>query len=205
MSAVSGSAPASPRHPAEFQHTVYAALVIGCSTPVDYQNSRNNRLLRLERTHLLGAHEENDLPPGYAIAQGATGCATGNTYLGQAGAVLGHCQVAGSAFTSSAQARILDQIRPYLGYRSINMYETRFNSNYHSLQVSGQHRFAAGSQVNLAYTWSKNLTDNQTDRSTGHKIHMILNPITAELRLTDVMFYQSIISMNSRFSVSRII
>jgi hypothetical protein len=47
------------------------------------------------------------------------------------------------------------------------MITPQFNANYHSMQVSGQHRFAGSSQVNLAYTWSKNLTDNQTDRSTA--------------------------------------
>jgi hypothetical protein len=77
------------------------------------------------------------------------------------------CQVEGQAFYSSAQTVILDQIRPYRGYRSINIIQPRFNSSYHSLQVSGQHRFSESSQVNLAYTWAKNLTDNQTDRSTA--------------------------------------
>jgi len=75
--------------------------------------------------------------------------------------------VAGGAFFSSAQSVILDQLRPYRGYRSINIVQPRFNSNYHSLQVFGQHRFSGSSQVNLAYTWSKNLSDNQTDRSTA--------------------------------------
>jgi hypothetical protein len=35
------------------------------------------------------------------------------------------------------------------------------------LQLSAQQRFTASSQLNAAYTWSKNLTDNQTDRSTA--------------------------------------
>jgi hypothetical protein len=55
-----------------------------------------------------------------------------------------------------------DQIRPFRGYRSINMLESRYNSNYHSMQVAANRRFSGSSQVNLAYTWSKNLTDNQT-------------------------------------------
>lgn len=62
---------------------------------------------------------------------------------------------------------ILDQIRPFRGYRAINMIQPRFNSNYHSLQVSAQHRFSGASQMNFAYTWSKNLTDNQTDRGSA--------------------------------------
>jgi hypothetical protein len=45
--------------------------------------------------------------------------------------------------------------------------ETRFNSNYHSLQVTAQRRLARSSQINLAYTWSKNLTDSQNEFSTA--------------------------------------
>jgi hypothetical protein len=33
------------------------------------------------------------------------------------------------------------------------------------LQISAQHRFARQSQVQMAYTWAKNLTDSQNDRS----------------------------------------
>jgi hypothetical protein len=66
----------------------------------------------------------------------------------------------GTAFT--ATPAILDQIRPFRGYRSINILETRYNSNYHGMQFYAQRRFAEASQVNVAYTWSKNLTDNQT-------------------------------------------
>lgn len=111
-------------------------------------------------TNLIGSFEENLIAPGAAIARGATGCATGTSTTPTA-----PCQLAGQAFFSSAQEAILDQIRPFRGYRSIATVEPRFNSNYHSLQISGQHRFSGSSQVNLAYTWAKNLTDNQNDRS----------------------------------------
>jgi hypothetical protein len=33
------------------------------------------------------------------------------------------------------------------------------------MQVSGQHRFTGASQINFAYTWARNMTDNQNDRS----------------------------------------
>ena len=113
-------------------------------------------------THLIGAFELNEIPAGYAISRGPTGCATGASTTPTV-----PCQVAGGAFFSSAQSNILDQLRPYRGYRSINIIQPRFNSDYHSMQVFGQHRFSGASQVNIAYTWSKNLSDNQTDRSTA--------------------------------------
>lgn len=112
--------------------------------------------------HLIGAIEINELPPGEAIRRGPTGCATGTSTTPSA-----PCQVAGQAFLSSAATNILDQIRPYRGYRSINIVTPQFNSNYHSLQAFITHRFTGASQVNVAYTWAKNLTDNQTDRSTA--------------------------------------
>ncbi len=113
-------------------------------------------------TNLIGAFELNDLRPGYAISLGPTACAVGSSTTPTA-----PCQVAGTAFTTSATAAILDQIRPYRGFRSLNIVQPRYNSSYHSLQVSGLRRFTGSSQVNVAYTWSKNLTNNQTDRSTA--------------------------------------
>jgi hypothetical protein len=110
-------------------------------------------------THLIGAYELNDLPEGKALnSLCAVGTSTTPTVP---------CQTPGFAFTSAANSAILDQIRPYRGYRSINMITPQFNSNYHSLQVSAIQRFTGASQIQLAYTWAKNLTDNQTDRSTA--------------------------------------
>jgi hypothetical protein len=40
-----------------------------------------------------------------------------------------------------------------------------FDSNYHSLQVSVNKNFGTQGLFSLAYTWSKNLTDNPSDRS----------------------------------------
>jgi len=108
-------------------------------------------------THLNGNTEYNDLPPGLAIN---TQCATGTAALQDPGVTTVACMTAGTALT--ATPTIFDQIRPFRGYRSINVLETRYNSNYHSLQAFMQHRFSGASQLNVAYTWSKNLTDNQT-------------------------------------------
>jgi hypothetical protein len=110
-------------------------------------------------THLIGTYELNEVPAGKALASlCAVGASTTPTVP---------CQNPGAAFTSTANTAILDQIRPYRGYRSIAIITPQFNSNYHSLQISAQRRFTGSSQLGLAYTWSKNLTDNQTDRSTA--------------------------------------
>jgi hypothetical protein len=124
-------------------------------------------------THLLGFAEENDLPPGFAAR---TQCAQGNNTFSTPGGVTALCQTPGTAFT--ATPGVLDQIRPFRGYRGINIQENRYNSNYHSLQVFGQHRFSGANQLNIAYTWSHNLTDNQT--STVSTAPQDINNIRAE-------------------------
>jgi hypothetical protein len=127
-------------------------------------------------THLIGITELNDIAPGVALN---SQCAVGTAYYAQTPApTLVPCQPTGYVFRNTASAPenpngtntdilILDQIRPYRGYRSIAIIQPRYNSNYHSLQISAQQRFSGASQINLAYTWSKNLTDAQTDRSSA--------------------------------------
>ena len=48
-----------------------------------------------------------------------------------------------------------NMIRPMSGYGNITYVENSGTSNYNSLQVSVNRRFAAGIQFGLAYTWSK--------------------------------------------------
>jgi hypothetical protein len=131
-------------------------------------------------THLVGVTEINDLPPGRALN---SFCAPGNNTPATVGVTLVRCQSPGYVFRNSAAITaaqgnpnvvgttlftdnaILDQLRPYRGYRSITMLQPRYNANYHSLQVYLQRRFGGSSQLSGAYTWSKNLTDSQNDRS----------------------------------------
>lgn len=131
-------------------------------------------------THLVGVTEINDLPPGLALN---SMCAPGDNTTATVGVTLVKCQTPGYAFrnsgTTAAQGNtnivpgqnpfidnaILDQLRPYRGYRSITMLQPRYNSNYHSLQMYMQKRFSGASQMSASYTWSKNLTDSQNDRS----------------------------------------
>lgn len=112
--------------------------------------------------HLTGLVDLNLLPAGYAISLGPTACAVGTSTTPTA-----PCQVAHQVFTSSTQENILAQIRPYRGYDDVRYLQTAFDSNYHSLQTTFQHRFSRSSQFNANYTWSKNMTDAQNEFSTA--------------------------------------
>lgn len=133
-------------------------------------------------TNLQGLTEFNSLPERRALN---SLCAPGNNYFGQAAAFTSvACQNAGYVFRNSATTAlqgnnnlngatpvtdvlILDQLRPYRGYRSIAMVETRYDSNYHSLQASAVQRLGAYSSISAFYTWSKNLTTSINDRTTS--------------------------------------
>ncbi|PYS39197.1 MAG: hypothetical protein DMF71_15580 [Acidobacteria bacterium] len=136
------------------------------SVDVQHQFGRNMMIdvgyFGSKGTHLIGVIELNEVPPGLALN---SMCAPGNNSYVTPGVTLVRCQPAGYAFRNSSSAsltlnpqpgfiddRILDQIRPYRGFRSITMLKPIFTSNYHSLQVSAQKRFSGSSQVSLAYT-----------------------------------------------------
>jgi len=56
-------------------------------------------------------------------------------------------------------------LRPYYGWGSINTRSNGYNSNYHSLQVQANRRFANGLQLGVAYTFSKALDVADGDTS----------------------------------------
>jgi hypothetical protein len=136
------------------------------SWSLDFQHQINSKTLFTagyfgsRGVHLSGLIDANLLPPGFALTQT---CRTNNTNP----PTFGPCQTPGQVFTSSTQELILNQIRPFRGYGAVRLLQTRFNSNYHSLQVTAQRRFSNSSQINLAYTWSKNMTDSQNEFSTA--------------------------------------
>ncbi|MGA7523060.1 MAG: TonB-dependent receptor [Acidobacteriaceae bacterium] len=61
----------------------------------------------------------------------------------------------------------LNNIRNYLGYSDFHTRLPIFTSNYNSLQVSLNHR-SRDLQAGIAYTWSKNLTDQYNDRGVAN-------------------------------------
>lgn len=128
-------------------------------------------------THLIGLTELNSIAPGVALNSTCINafnqsvpCQTPGYVFRNAGSnTVNVPNNPNRNLTNPAQQTtdilILDQIRPYRGFRSIAIVQPRYNSNYHSMQVSGTHRFSGASQVNVAYTFAKNLTDSQNDRS----------------------------------------
>ncbi|MDP2996977.1 MAG: carboxypeptidase regulatory-like domain-containing protein [Bryobacterales bacterium] len=53
----------------------------------------------------------------------------------------------------------VNALRPYPGWANLNMYITGSNSMYNSLQVQGKRQIGGGGLLNLAYTWSRTITD----------------------------------------------
>jgi hypothetical protein len=97
-------------------------------------------------THLLGYVDINEAPVGMALAAGL------------------HANNGNTVFTSADEPNI-NAVRPYQGFTAVNSLETAFDSNYHSLQVHLRKNFGAAGLFGIAYTWSKVLTDNSSDRS----------------------------------------
>ena len=97
-------------------------------------------------THLLGIVDINQALPGAAYAAGL------------------HQANGKTIFTTTDTPRI-NAVRPYPGFNAINAIRTAFDSNYHSLQVQFNTRFARAGSIRASYTYSKTLTDNGSDRS----------------------------------------
>lgn len=57
-------------------------------------------------------------------------------------------------------------LRPMIGFTDVNMVEWASSSNYHSLQLTANRRFAKGLDFGLAYTWSKALNYQDDDDAT---------------------------------------
>lgn len=107
-------------------------------------------------THLLGALEINQPIPGAWM--GVVNPLTASS----------SCKIPGTttpAFMSSTCDRVLNQIKPYLGYFAIDALRNIFSSNYNSMQAKVTKRFYGQSFIDANFTWSRDLTNAQADYS----------------------------------------
>ncbi|MBS1814346.1 MAG: TonB-dependent receptor [Acidobacteria bacterium] len=117
--------------------------------------------------HLLGIMDINQVAPGAFVTQLGVSATTSSTAACASPNQAQTCTTQTYRYTSSGSELPLNRIRPYKGYNAINVVTNLFGSNYNSLQTQFQKRFAHNSLVEVNYTYSKALTDNQTDRSTA--------------------------------------
>lgn len=83
---------------------------------------------------------------------------------------LGTNFLASSRDTTNNGVLPVNFLRPFMGYGNVNLREPGASSNYHSLQVSANRRFAQRAQYGLSYTWSKSLDYNSDDAATVSNI-----------------------------------
>jgi Carboxypeptidase regulatory-like domain/TonB-dependent Receptor Plug Domain len=107
-------------------------------------------------THLLGALNINQPVPGAWVGKVTpTTASSGCVYPG----------TTTPAFLNSTCDRVLNQVKPYLGYFAIDTMRSIFNSNYNSLQAKVTKRFYGKTYIDANYTWSRDLTNAQADYS----------------------------------------
>ena len=107
-------------------------------------------------THLLGALEENQPMPGAWV---------GVVQPSNSGSACIDPDTNAQSFLNSTCDRVLNQIKPYLGYFAIDGLKNIFNSNYNSMQVKATKRFYGKTYIDANYTWSRDLTNAQADYS----------------------------------------
>ena len=90
-------------------------------------------------THLVGVIDINEPKPLAYVAAGIT------------------------APINDARTQSLNRVRPFLGYDAINVFSSRFDSDYHALQVTMQKHFTGSSLISMNYTYSHGITNAQSD------------------------------------------
>jgi hypothetical protein len=107
-------------------------------------------------THLLGAMEINQPAPGAWV---------GKVQPSNSGSACIDPDTNQQSFLNSTCDRVLNQIKPYLGYFAIDALRSIFNSNYNSMQAKVTKRFHGKTYIDANYTWSRDLTNAQADYS----------------------------------------
>ncbi len=88
----------------------------------------------------------------------------------QVGAYVGNTSIAAGGVTA-AKTTILNRVRPYQGWGSINETASLFSGEYNGLQTSLTKRFTGPSLINVNYTYSKALSNTQGDGSSPQNIY----------------------------------
>jgi len=107
-------------------------------------------------THLLGAEEINQPVPG---------AWAGKVQPSNSGSACVDPDTGKQSFLNSTCDRVLNQIKPYLGYFAIDAMQSIFSSNYNSLQVKATKHFKGKTYIDANYTWSRDLTNAPADYS----------------------------------------
>jgi hypothetical protein len=108
-------------------------------------------------THLLGAEEINQPgPPGSFV---------GKVQPSSSGSACIDPDTNQQSFLNSTCDRVLNQIRPYLGYFAVDALRTIFSSNYNGLQVKFTKKFSGKTYFDANYTFSRDLTNAPADYS----------------------------------------
>jgi hypothetical protein len=76
-------------------------------------------------------------------------------------------------FWNSTCERVLNQIKPYLGYYAIDTLQTIFSSNYNALQAKITLRAKGKSYIDGNFTWSRDLTNNPGDSTFVQNIYNV--------------------------------
>jgi hypothetical protein len=108
-------------------------------------------------THLAGAEEINQPKPG-----AWQGVLNPNVTSGSKCLIPNTTTV---AIISSGCELPLNQIKPYLGYFSIDAMRTIFSSNYNAAQLKITQKFKGISYIDGNFTWSRDLTNSPADYS----------------------------------------
>jgi hypothetical protein len=76
-------------------------------------------------------------------------------------------------FWNSTCDRVLNQVKPYLGYYAIDALETIFSANYNALQAKVTLRGSGKSYIDGNFTWSRDLTNNPGDSTFVQDIYNV--------------------------------
>lgn len=90
-------------------------------------------------------------------------------------------QIVAASGTPAGTAAVLDGLRPFPGFNSINLIANSAISSYHSLQMRAERRFHAGLNLLAAYTWSKAI-DDASDFASGDASEHVLDSYNRHLQ-----------------------